>query len=241
MKSSLSPSFVLSCCAVSAWLTQRMQWLCRQGLVACVGAVLATAALAERADRTQPMNAEADALRYDDARQLSVFTGNVVITKGTIVIRGDRVEVRQDAQGNQFGLVTGSPANPAFFRQKREGLDEHIEGTADQIDYNGQADQVKFIGSAVLRRYRGAVLGDETAGGLIVYNNSNETFSVDAGASGRTAANPSGRVRAMLTPASAMNPPAAATGQPAATATTPAPATPPARLAPSGRLDGVGR
>ena len=156
---------------------------------------------AEKADRDQPMNAESDALRYDDAKQLSVFTGNVVITKGTIVIRGARVEVRQDPQGNQFGVVTGTGASQAFFRQKREGLNEFIEGVADRIDYNGQADTVQFQGKAVMRRYRGTTLADETAGNLIVYNNGNDTFSVDGGLANRTAANPSGRVRAMLTPA----------------------------------------
>ncbi len=171
---------------------------------------------AEKADRLQPMNAEADNLRYDDARQTSVFTGNVVITKGTIVIRGDRVEVRQDPQGNQFGVVTGSAERPAFFRQKREGLDEHIEGVADRIDYNGQTDVVRFENRAVLRRYRGSVLADETAGSLIVYRNADETFSVDGGPNSRTAANPSGRVRAMLTPVPKPGPDGAPPPEPAA-------------------------
>lgn len=177
-----------------AWRAGAMAWVAVLALGASGGLH------AEKADRFQPMNAEADALRYDDARQLSVFTGNVVITKGTIVIRGDRVEVRQDAQGHQFGVVTGSAERPAFFRQKREGLDEHIEGVADRIDYNSQTDVVRFENRAVLRRYRGSVLADETAGSLIVYRNADETFSVDGGPNSRTAANPSGRVRAMLTP-----------------------------------------
>lgn len=205
----------------------------RVGRVLCLVAMLGagSAAHAERADRDKPMNAEADALRYDDARQISVFTGQVVITKGTIIIRGDRVEVRQDPQGNQFGVVTGTGGNPAFFRQKREGLDEHIEGVADRIEYNSQLDNVKFMGSAVLRRYRGATLGDETAGNLIVYDNVAETFSVDGGVANRTAANPSGRVRAMLTPSP----------KPAdAAAPTPArDATPAAVLKTSPRLDGA--
>ena len=162
-------------------------------------ALLASAApaQAEQADRNQPMNAEADALRYDDARQTSVFTGNVVITKGTIVIRGAQVEVKQDAQGNQFGVVNGSPA---FFRQKRDGVDEFIEGTAQRIEYNSQADTVRFIGNAVLRRLSGGRINDETTGALIVYNNTTDVFTVDGGPSNRTAGNPSGRVRAMLTP-----------------------------------------
>ena len=155
------------------------------------------AALAEKADRSQPMNAEADALRYDDARQTSVFTGNVVITKGSIVIRGAQVEVKQDAQGNQFGTVTGSPA---FFRQKRDGVDEYIEGTAQRIEYDSKADTVRFVGSAVLRRLKGTAVNDETAGAVIAYNNTTDVFTVDGGPANRTAANPTGRVRAMLTP-----------------------------------------
>lgn len=172
-------------------LTTRLAALLLAGLLG-VGAVQA-----ERADRAQPMSAEADALRYDDANKTSVFTGKVVITKGTILIRGARVEVRQDLQGNQFGLITGTPA---YFRQKREGLDEFIEGEALRIEYDSKADTVRFSGNAVLRRYKGTVLNDETSGGVIAYNNTDDTFSVDGGGTSRTPTNPSGRVRAMLTP-----------------------------------------
>jgi lipopolysaccharide export system protein LptA len=186
---------------------------------------------AETADRLKPMHAEADALRYDDARQLSVFTGNVVITKGTIVIRGDRVEVRQDSQGHQFGVVTGTAGTPAFFRQKREGIDEHIEGVAERIEYNGQTDVVRFERNAVMRRYRGTVLADETTGSLIVYNNASETFSVDGGQASRSPANPSGRVRAMLSP----------TPKPAAATAGPQPDSQRLPLRPSGQIDGATR
>lgn len=154
-------------------------------------------AQAERADRDKPLNAEADSLRYDDARQTSVFTGNVVITKGTILIRGAQVEVRQDAQGNQFGVITGRPGS---FRQKREGVDETVEGQADRIEYESRTETVRFIGQAQLRRLRGARVNDEVTGSVITYNGSNDTFSVDGGGGSRTASNPSGRVRAILTP-----------------------------------------
>lgn len=175
----------------------------------------APAALAERADREKPMNAEADALRYDDARQTSVFTGNVVITKGTIQIRGAQVEVRQDPQGNQFGIVLAAPDQLAFFRQKREGVNEYIEGQARRIDYDSLADTVKFSGQAVLRRYKGTQLTDETQGGVIVYNNQTEVFSVDGGPASASGSNLSGRVRAMLSPKSAGAAPAAEGSAPA--------------------------
>jgi lipopolysaccharide export system protein LptA len=178
-------------------LTPRFLFTARLGAVLMAGLVSVGTAQAERADRNQPMNAEADALRYDDANKTSVFTGNVVITKGTIIIRGAKVEVRQDPQGNQFGVVTGSPA---FFRQKRDGLEEFIEGQAQRIEYDSKADTVRFTGNAVLRRFKGVELNDETSGGVIAYNNTDDTFTVDGGAASSTPSNPSGRVRAMLTP-----------------------------------------
>ncbi len=189
----------------------------------CTGAV----AWAERADRDKPMNVEADALRHEDGRQISIFTGNVVATKGTIVIRGQQIEVRQGAQGQQFGTVLGNAEQQAFFRQKRDSVDEHIEGVADRIEYNSQADTVKFMGRAVLRRYRGSSLNDETAGNTIVYDNTNDVFTVDGGSASAAATpnNPGGRVRAMLTPV------------PKAETTGPAPANSPApALKPTPRL-----
>lgn len=154
---------------------------------------------AEKADRNKPMNVQADALRYDDLKQTSVFSGNVVLTKGSIIIRGTRIEVRQDAEGNQFGLVSAEPGKLAFFRQKREGLDEFIEGEGETIEYDGRADTVKFTNRAQLRRFRGARLGDELSGAVILYNNRSDVFSID-GAPAASGSQVGGRVRAVLTP-----------------------------------------
>ncbi len=179
-----------------------------------LAAVLATfPAAAEKGDRDKPMNAESDALRYDDLKQTSVFTGNVVITKGTIIIRGARVDVKQDAEGYQTAVVIAAPDKLAFYRKKRDLVDEYIEGEGERIEYDSRADTVKFIKQGVLRRYVGAALADETTGDLIVYDNTTDVFTVDAGSKNRTAANPSGRVRAMLAPrGKASAPGAPATG-----------------------------
>ena len=124
-------------------------------LLACV--VLVGAAHAEKADRNKPMNIEADALRYDDVKQTSVFTGKVVVTKGSIIIRGARLDVRQDTEGNQYGLVTAEPGKLAFFRQKRDtpagAADEFMEGEGEVIEYDGKADVVKLHRRAQMRRY----------------------------------------------------------------------------------------
>ncbi|MCD6077540.1 MAG: hypothetical protein K0R89_1478 [Ramlibacter sp.] len=173
-------------------------------------AFAATPAGAEKADRNKPMNVEADSLRYDDLRQTSVFSGKVVVTKGSIVIRGARVTVKQDPDGFQFGTVTAEPGKRAFFRQKRDNVDEYIEGEADTIEYDGRADRVKFVGRAELRRLRGETVNDETSGSVITYDNSNDQFSVDGGAAaGGSPANPGGRVRATIAPRSSASAPAA--------------------------------
>jgi lipopolysaccharide export system protein LptA len=181
--------------------------------LATVASLSVTATYAQnapKADRDMPMNAEADALRYDDLKQTSVFTGNVVITKGTTIIRGERVDVRQDPQGYQFATVIAPAGKRAFYRKKREGVDEYIEGEGELIEYDSQADIVKFTRRAELRRYNGATLVDETSGALITYNNITDVFTVDGGTKNSTAANPSGRVRALLSPRAAAAAPKAA-------------------------------
>lgn len=157
-------------------------------------------ASAEKADRSKPMHVEADALRYDDLKQTSVFTGRAVLSKGTILIRGARIEVRQDGEGNQFGMVSAEPGKRAFFRQKREGLDEFIEGEGETIEYDSKADTVKLIKTAQLRRYRGATLNDDFTGTVIFYNNTTNVFTIDGAATQGSPSTPTGRVRAMLTP-----------------------------------------
>jgi lipopolysaccharide export system protein LptA len=159
-------------------------------------------ALAESADRNKPMNIEADSLRYDDVNQISVFKGKVVVSKGSIQIRGAQIEVRQDAEGYQHGVVTSSAEGKAFFRQKREGVDEFIEGEAEVIEYNGKLDTVRFVKQAELRRLRGASVADEITGAVITYENLTDRFTVDGSASSPVAGVAPGRIKATLTPKS---------------------------------------
>ena len=166
--------------------------------------MLGAAARAEKADRDKPMNIEADALRYDDVKQTSVFTGRVVLTKGTMLIRGARMDVRQDLEGNQYGVVKAEPGKLAFFRQKRDtraGIpDEYMEGESEVIEYDGKADTVKFLQRAQLRRYIGTGLNDEMSGVVIVYDNTTSVLTVDGGPTKTGADGVASRVRAMLTP-----------------------------------------
>lgn len=157
---------------------------------------------AERADRDKPLNIESDRVAIDDAKQIATFEGNVVVTQGTLQIRGDRMVVRQDAEGFQYGTAYGDLAS---FRQKREGIDEWIEGWAERIEYDGKGDRLQMFNRAHLKKSL-----DEVRGNYISYDSTTEFFRVVGG--GKQAAtpnNPEGRVRAVIQPKSKEEQPAA--------------------------------
>ncbi len=196
-----------------------LRWLV---IGACLA--LATPALAERADRDKPINIEADAMTYDDQKQINVFTGSVTLTKGSILIRAERLVLRQDPQGFQYATAHGSPAN---FRQKREGVDQFIVGSAEQLDYDGKVETVRLQRKASLKRLEKERVTDEVHGNLIVYDSRSEFFNVESGGpASATPENPAGRVRVIIQPKAAETPP-------------PAPA--PTPLKPAGQLEPAGR
>ena len=159
-------------------------------------------AAAEKADRDKPVNLEADRVTIDDAKQLAVFEGNVVLTQGTLQIRGDRMEVRQDKEGFKQGTTWG---NPASFRQKRDGYDEYIEGWAGRIEYDGRVETLQMYTRAQLKRGQ-----DEVRGDYISYDARSEFFQVTGGPKTATPGNPGGRVRAVIQPKSKDKPAPAA-------------------------------
>ena len=157
-------------------------------------------ALAEKADKDKPMNIEADNMRHDEAKKTTQFTGNVVAVKGTMVMRAARMEVQENAQGQQIAYFWAAPKERIFFRQKREGLNEYTEGESEMAIYDKQSDVMTLIQRAEARVLRGTEVSNQVTGQKIVYNNSTEVMSVDGQAKGLNANGPSERVRAVLTP-----------------------------------------
>lgn len=170
------------------------------GAVLLAGIALAAPARAERADRFKPLNVEADQPgRIDLLNQHVVFNGNVVVSKGTMTIRASRIEVRETPDGYHSAVAFGAANKPATFRQKRDGVDEYIEGEAERLEYDGKSDTIRFVTNAAVRRLRGSTVADEIAGNIVSYDSIAEVFSVSGGAAA-TPTNPGGRVRAVLTP-----------------------------------------
>jgi len=175
-----------------------MRHVPRLAAVSLLAGVLlaATATRAEKADRDKPVNLEADRVSVDDVKKVQVFEGNVQLVKGTLVIRAERIVVTQDDDGYQRGVATGTPSVPPRFRQKREGLDDYIEGEAERIEHDNRAEKTEFFNRAWVRSGL-----DEVRGQFISYDALTERYFVTSGPNGTRAQPGSGeRVRAVIQP-----------------------------------------
>lgn len=170
-------------------------------IILLLGLLFAGPVLAERADRDKPVHLEADRATVENATRTSVFTGNVVLTQGTLIIRADKMVVKEDSSGFRHATAFG---NPVSFQQKRDGRDEYIEGWSERMEYDGKADKVQLFKKARLKRGP-----DEVEGDYISYDAVSEFFQVTGNNEKTgTQVNPAGRVRVVIQPKSKQENPA---------------------------------
>ena len=155
-------------------------------------ALLSGAVHAERGDRDKPINLEADTVDVNDQTHISTYQGNVRLIQGTLVISADKLVVVQDAEGLSKGTAYGKPA---YFKQKRDGMEENIEGWAQRIEYDGKSEKLEMFTQARVKRGQ-----DEVRGNYITYDGQGESYRVVGGREGASESNPGGRVRAMIQP-----------------------------------------
>jgi lipopolysaccharide export system protein LptA len=152
-------------------------------------AALPLPAIAEKADREKPVHLEADSVTLDDIKKISIFQGNVLLIQGTLVMRADRIEARQDGDGLQSVSATGHPVS---FRQKRDGVEEYIEGFANQVEFDNVQSLLSLSGAARLRKG-----DDEIRGNLITYDARTEFYKVSGQ---QNVQGPGNRVRVVIRP-----------------------------------------
>jgi lipopolysaccharide export system protein LptA len=156
---------------------------------------------AEKADFDKPTNVEANQMSYDENKQINIFNGNVVLTRGTLVMHGEKLIVKQDAAGNQHATLYASAGSTARFRQKRDGgKDLWIEGyAADRIEYDSKTEIAKLFKQAKVKMLDSGRPTDEVEGDYISYDSRAEFYTVTNSTSGESKAN-GGRVKAVIQP-----------------------------------------
>jgi len=166
---------------------------------AVVLAVLAAAALpafAEQGDRDKPINYSADTGDVNYQTKTGALRGNVIITQGTMTIRADRIDFKQNPDNSVSAIAHG---NPVTFRQKQDGKDEYFEGYAQRAEYDGTKTLLELYDNAMLRRGQ-----DELRSNYISYNSTTEQFKAEGRVASKDAPSegPGARVRGVFQPKS---------------------------------------
>jgi len=152
---------------------------------------------AERADREKPIHLEADRATVEDvnrkeSNRVSVFTGNVILTQGTLRISADKVIMKEDLHGFRYATAIGDLVS---FRQKRDGLNEYVEGWSQRAEYDSKTDKIELFRQARLKRG-----SDEVQGDYISYDMNNDVVLVLGSKERGDETGPDKRVRITIQP-----------------------------------------
>lgn len=185
-------------------------WLTSAALIGIAGAAYAQtpAAAPKEAPTEAPAKASttpeepdtlilSDTLNYDDIKKESVFTGNVIMTRGLMTLHSDKLTMHEDAQGFQYGTATVAPGKLVVIRQENPEKFEVLEARGVRAEYDSKKEQVEMIGQAVVTRYICGKAFDNVKGERVIYHQNNGTYQAYGGADSAAAG---GRVRSLARP-----------------------------------------
>lgn len=172
--------------------------LCSILLLAAAGAAQAQSQSGQAAPAEEPSTLIlSDTLHYDDIKRRSIFTGNVVLTRGLMTLTSDKLEVNEDAAGNQFGVATADKGKIVTIRQDRPETFELIEGKGLRAEYESSKSQFDLIGQAIVTRYICGKPFDTIRGDRVRYNEKTGIYQAQGGPNSSAAG---GRVRSLAEP-----------------------------------------
>ena len=163
---------------------------------AALSLLLASApAFALQSDSKQPIQIEADQGSLDQAKQVTHFSGNVIIKQGTLNLRAANVRVSRNDKGEQFMAADGSPVK---FSQTLDDNKGTVNGQANNVTYSSAINLVTLTGNAKVQRG-----GDVAEGAVITYNTKTEVYTINGSSkTGAKSAAKSGRVSVVIQPSS---------------------------------------
>jgi lipopolysaccharide export system protein LptA len=166
--------------------------LAAQSLLVTILALLVPGlAAADRTDREKEIVVGADRSVSDDINKVLTLEGNVVVTQGTMRITAAKVTVKEDAQKYKYYVATGSPVT---FRQKRDKVDEWIDGEAQRAEFDDRNDMLRLYNRAHVKSGANEITGD-----FISYDMKRELTEV-SGAPPGTQAPQNSRVKVIIVP-----------------------------------------
>ncbi|MFT4606545.1 MAG: lipopolysaccharide export system protein LptA [Urechidicola sp.] len=136
-------------------------------------------------DNQQPIHVEADSLEVRDNDNISIYTGNVKLTQGSLEVHSDRLTLY--FEDNKILILMKMAGSPATFRQLNDSNLEII-GEALKIEYRESESTLLLLGNAKLTQ--GSDIIESNKINLNIDSNSIEAGSVE----------PDNRVRMLIQP-----------------------------------------
>lgn len=167
--------------------------------IAVLGMAVMSAS-AEKADAQKTAVIDYTNLQVDEVNQTTILTGNVIVTKGTLVLRAEKAVIKRTPDEYIEVTLTTIPGKRATFRQKRDGgPDLWVEGEASRIEFNERASIVQLFSGARIRQLEGGRMTDEIQSEYISYDAMREIFTARNDASGESKPG-AGRGRMIIAP-----------------------------------------
>lgn len=154
-------------------------------LVVC----LSQFSFALKSDESQPVEITADSATADQKNMASVFSGNVVITKGSLTVHADKGTASQDANGNRILTLYGSPVT--FAQLQDDG--QKVVGQGNKFVYNSKSSLAVLTGRARVQKNKNTVMGD-----TLTYNTSTQVYSATSGIANGVTHQSGGRITVIL-------------------------------------------
>jgi len=136
-------------------------------------------------------------LTYDENTKTSIFTGDVIMTRGLLTLQADVLSLKENEQGDQFGTATMNSDARVYIRQERPENFEVLEGIGERAEYDGKEETFDLIGKARLTRFICGKPFDSISGQRVRYFQKTDRYQAF---SGPNSDNPDGRVRSIAQP-----------------------------------------
>jgi lipopolysaccharide export system protein LptA len=121
------------------------------------------------ADRDEPIHVRAQSASLDEIKGYSKYLGEVNITQGTLILKGQEVQIFNNEKEVTKVIANGDSNQQAYYKQDRPNQERFIEARADKITYIVNEEMVHLEGGAyLLQGY------DKFTGGTLDYDIKND-------------------------------------------------------------------
>lgn len=156
-------------------------------------------ALSLKSDASSEITIQSDTAEFDRKTGIAIYSGNVILEQGTLLIEADKITLYSDQQQQlEKAIAVGKPAR---FQQQTEADKGLTKARGQTITYLTQDKSVVLSKDAFLEQEESSFKGD-----LITYDIVNESIKAkgQADTSGNNETNdeqPRGRIKMIIQPA----------------------------------------